>query len=196
MIMNDIKKAVTNYPVLDLIKNRWSPRSFSGKTITKDELHTILEAATWSFSALNEQPWRYIVAYRGTALFNVFLDALFPGNQPWNRNAAALVLSVQKTTYSQTGKPNGTALHDIGAANILLTLQANSMGIYTHVMGGFDKEKLTASLKLNKETEPVVMIALGYPDSAEKLEEPFKSREVAPRSRKGLDEIILDHQLN
>lgn len=193
--MNDIKKAVTRYPVLDLIKNRWSPRSFSDKEITTDALRTILEAATWSFSAMNEQPWRYLVAHRGTPLFEVFLDALLPGNKPWNKNAAALVLSVQKTTYSQTGQPNSSALHDIGAANILLTLQANSMGIYTHVMAGFDKEKLTASIQLGKDSAPVVMIALGYPDTADKLDEPFKSREEAPRSRKGLDEIILE-QLN
>ena len=145
---------------------------------------------------MNEQPWRYVVAHRGTALFNAFFASLYPGNQPWNKKAAALVLSIQKTTYSGSGKINGGALHDIGAANILLTLQANSMGIYTHVMGGFDKEILTSLLQLNEDAEPVVMIALGYPDKAEKLEEPFKSRETSPRSRKALSEIILDHHLN
>lgn len=194
--MSDIKKAVTNYPVLDIIKNRWSPRSFSEQVIGNDELNTIIEAATWSFSAMNEQPWRYMIAHRGTPLFELFHSALFPGNQPWNKQAGALVLSIQKTSYSQSGKPNVSALHDIGAANILLTLQANSMGIYTHLMDGFDKDKINTLLQLEKDAVPAVMIALGYPDEAEKLEEPFKSREILPRSRKGLHEIILDHQLN
>ncbi|MEO5893145.1 MAG: nitroreductase family protein [Ferruginibacter sp.] len=194
--MNDIKKAVTNYPVLDIIKNRWSPRSFSDKAIVKDDLNTILEAASWAFSAMNEQPWRYLVAQRGSALFNIFLESLYPGNLPWNRQAAALILSVQKTVYSGSGKTNESALHDIGAANILLTLQANSMGIYTHIIGGFNKEQLTILLQLDKNSEPVVLIALGYPDDAEKLEEPFKSRETSPRSRKALSEIILDNHLN
>lgn len=194
--MNNIKTAVTNYPVLDIIKNRWSPRSFSGKAIAENDLNTILEAATWAFSAMNEQPWRYLVAQRGTPLFDKFIDALYPGNQPWNKQAAALVLSVQKTTYSANGTINGSALHDVGAANILLTLQANSMGIYTHVMGGFDKEKVSSLLQLNDENEPVVLIALGYPDIAEKLEEPFKSREKSPRTRKAVDEILLEHHLN
>jgi hypothetical protein len=40
------------------------------------------------------------------------------------------------------------------------------------------------------------MIALGYPDAAEKLEEPFKTRELSPRLRKGLSEILLAPQLN
>ena len=105
-------------------------------------------------------------------------------------------LSIKKIKYTANDEPNVNALHDIGAANILLTLQANSMGIYTHIMEGFSKEKAKSLLKLDNDLEPVVMIALGYPDKAEKLEEPFKTRELAPRSRKGLNEILLDPQLN
>jgi nitroreductase len=190
--MNTIKRAVTQYPVLDIIKNRWSPRSFSGKAIEPADVNAILEAGTWAFSAINEQPWRYIVAHRGTELFNSFFDLLFAGNQPWNINAAALLISVSKKTFAND-KINSSALHDVGAANMLLTLQANSMGIYTHIMGGFDKEKAVSLLHLSEDLEPVVVIALGYPDNADKLEEPFKTREITPRTRKPLDEIILNY---
>lgn len=194
--MNTIKKASTKYPVLDIIKNRWSPRSFSDKAITADDMNTIIEAASWSFSAMNEQPWRYVVAHKGTDLFNSFIELLNGGNKPWNKNAAALVLSIQTTTYTNNGNRNINALHDIGAANILLTLQANSMGIYTHLMEGFSKPHAKELLQLAEGMEPVVMIALGYPDAADKLEEPFKSRELSARSRKGLDEILLTPHLN
>lgn len=191
--MNTIKTAVTKYPVLDIIKNRWSPRSFSEKPITADAMHTILEAGSWAFSAINEQPWRYVVAYRGTALFNALFDLLLPGNQPWNKNAGALVVSISKKTFAANDKVNVSAQHDVGAANMLLTLQANSMGIYTHVMGGFQKEPTASLLELPADMEPVVVIALGYPDHADKLDEPFKTRETSPRSRKPLTEIILNH---
>jgi nitroreductase len=194
--MNHIKKANTTYPVLDIIKNRWSPRSFSDKAVSSDDLHTIVEAATWSFSAMNEQPWRYVIAKKGSPLFNAFLDALYPGNKPWNENAAALILSIRKTTYTGTDKININAMHDIGAANILLTLQANSMGIYTHIMEGYSKDEVKALLNLEEGLEPVVMIALGYPDVAHKLDEPFKTRELTPRTRKGLNEILLNPPLN
>jgi nitroreductase len=190
--MKHTKYATTRYPVMDIIKSRWSPRSFSGKEISETDINTILEAASWSFSAINEQPWRYIVAHKGTPLFDTFFNALFPGNQPWNKRASALVLSLQKTTFSSNGNANGIALHDVGAANMLLTIQANSLGVYTHLMGGFDKEKATAGLQIPADTEAVVMIALGYPDDAEKLETPFKERETAPRSRKQLSEIVLE----
>jgi nitroreductase len=193
--MNDIKRAITKYPVLDIIKNRWSPRSFSDKPISTDDLNTIVEAATWSFSAMNEQPWRYGIAKKGTALFRAFLKTLSPGNVPWNKQAAALILSVKKTTFTNSDQVNINALHDIGAANILMTLQANSMGIYTHVIEGYSKGEVKNLLALGDGLEPVVMIALVYPDGADKLDEPFKTRELTPRSRKGLDEILLDYQL-
>jgi len=53
--MNTIKIAKTTYPVLDVIKNRWSARAFSNKVITDEELNTLFEAASWAASANNEQ---------------------------------------------------------------------------------------------------------------------------------------------
>ena len=189
--MSQINKAETIHPVLEIIRNRWSARSFSGKSISPADMETILEAATWSFSAMNEQPWRYIVAHRDTDLFHSFFELLLPGNQPWNKNAAALVLSLGKETYGDTEKINPIMLHDVGASNMLLSLQANSMGICSHILEGFDKEKAKALLKSGGHLIPVVMIALGYLDDAEKLDEPFKTRETSRRSRKRLDQVVL-----
>ena len=59
-----IKEAKTEHKVHELIKKRWSARSFSEKEITQEELDTILEAAGWAFSAMNYQPWRYIYAFK------------------------------------------------------------------------------------------------------------------------------------
>lgn len=190
--MSKIKKAQTQKPVLDLIRDRWSARSFSDKEISEDTMNTIIEAASWSFSAMNEQPWRYAVAYRGTPLFEKFHNLLMGGNKPWCQNAAALVLSLGKKKYSVNGLENYCMMHDLGAANMLLTLQANSLGIFTHVLGGYDSKRAIEEFQLSDEFEPVYMIALGYLDDPEKLEEPFRTREITPRSRMGLNEILID----
>lgn len=183
------KTATTQYPVIDLIRQRWSPRSFADKAISPDDVHTILEAASWSFSAMNEQPWRYAVAYRGTALFDIFSSWLAAGNQPWAKHAAALVLSSTVTSFA-SGRPYPDALHDAGAANMLLTLQAGSMGIGVHPMAGFDKA--AAESFLPEGLQPVIMLAMGYPDTHEKLDEPYRTRELAPRTRKSLNEFLLN----
>ena len=56
------KAAVTDHPVHELIRNRWSPRAFSDKPIPEVVLRSLFEAARWAPSSYNEQPWAYIVA--------------------------------------------------------------------------------------------------------------------------------------
>ena len=74
-------------------------------------------------------------------------------------------------------------------ANQNLLLQAFSMHIYGHIMGGFDKNKARLDFNLNEDMEPICIIALGYLGEAEQLEEPFKEREITPRNRKPLSEF-------
>ncbi|MBK9452857.1 MAG: nitroreductase family protein [Bacteroidetes bacterium] len=186
----DIKIPQTTGPVMDAITHRWSPRSFAERPIAETDVETILEAATWAFSAANEQPWRYIYAHHGTPLFDTLTGLLMPGNQIWAKNAAVLMVSMIQT-HNAAGKPNTWAMHDLGAANFALMLQANALGIYGHVMGGFDQLRTVTELELPEGIAPVAMIALGYLDAAEKLPEPFLTRELAPRTRKPVSEIVL-----
>lgn len=190
--MNTIKKATTKFPVAEVLKNRWSARSFSGQEISEEELHTLLEAGSWAFSANNEQPWRIIAGRRGTENFESILSALLPGNSPWAKHAAALVLSIAKTDFDKEGNPyNSYAEHDLGAFNFALSVQATTMGLTAHPMAGFDKQKANDSFALAPNMKPMVVLAVGHVDHPEKLEEPYKTRELTPRSRKGLEEIML-----
>ncbi len=188
--MSQIKIPHTQGPVISAITHRWSPRSFADRAISSTDMDTLIEAGSWAFSGSNEQPWRYIIAHRGTPLFAQMWELLMPGNQPWAQNAAVLMLSAMYTKTAN-GNPNQWAMHDIGAANFALTLQANSMGIYNHVMAGYNKARAQAELDLPADVEPVVMIAFGYLDAAEKLSEPFLARELSPRTRKSVAEVVL-----
>lgn len=182
------KIANTQYPVLDVIRNRWSARSFSEKQITPEQLNTLFEAASWAFSANNAQAWNYIYAFNGSEGFDKLVDCLMPGNQPWAKNASVLLLNIADKWMGD--RPYNAAKHDVGAANATLALQATSMGIYNHVMGGFSSAKAIETFGIDTEKqEPVVMIALGFLDDADKLEEPFRTRETTPRTRKSIEEF-------
>lgn len=190
---NEIKIAKTENEVIDLIKNRWSARSFAEKSIPKKELHSLIEAGMWAFSANNEQPWRIILAEKGSENFEKVASTLMPGNFPWAKNAAAFVVSLAKTTFEKEGNPiNVYADHDLGAFNAFLILQAQSQNIYAHPMAGFDKQKMRELFQLNENLKPMVIIALGYLDDAEKLDEPYKTRELTARSRKTMHEIVIN----
>jgi hypothetical protein len=58
-------------------------------------------------------------------------------------------------------------------------------------MTGFDKDKARSNVEMASELVPVVVIAIGKEDSAEKLPTALAERELAPRGRKSLDEIVV-----
>ncbi|WP_297090452.1 nitroreductase family protein [uncultured Draconibacterium sp.] len=178
------------YTIHPLLEKRWSPRSFSAEPVSAEDVNKIFAGASWAASAMNEQPWQYVYALRGTPGFDTLWACLLPGNQPWAKKAAALFASLQRNTYEKNDKPNRFALHDVGMANAQLLLQAGAKGIYGHLMGGFDSEKLSTVLNLKENVSPVCMGALGYLGEPDDLEEPYRSRELAPRTRKALEEFV------
>jgi nitroreductase len=188
MIM-DNKKARTIYPVIDLLRDRWSPRSFSPAAVSETDMHTLLEAASWSFSSGNLQPWYYIYAHRGTEGFNRILGCLSESNQSWAKSAAVLMVGLARLERDP-GKPNQKARHDLGAANMSLILQARSMNIFGHPMGGYEASLVYQTLDVDPSVyEPVACIALGYLGNPDQLEGSQREKELAVRTRKGIGEI-------
>jgi len=189
--MNNIKIAKTAFPVMDEIKNRWSGRAFDEKQMSEEELKSLLEAASWAPSAMNEQPWRYAVALKqDVEAFNKILNLLNPSNAVWAKLAGALLFCYTKLSLTANGNPNGSAMHDTGLANQNILLQATNMNLNTHIMGGFDREKATSEFNLSSDFKAVCIIAIGYRGIAEDLEEPFKTREQSERTRKNLSEFV------
>ncbi len=187
-----IKAAQTQFDVAPFITDRFSPRAISEKSISNEAMNTIFEAASWSASANNEQPWEFYYAHKNTEGFQKIWESLMGGNQPWAKDAAALVVTVARKTFAANGTANGSALHDLGMANATLLLQARALDIFGHPMGGFDREKATEILNLDEDRMPVCVIALGYLGDAEQLIEPFKTRELSPRSRKTVDQFVKE----
>ncbi len=192
--MNDvlsIKQARTQHPIHSLLRDRWSARAFNGELLSEEELMTLFEAASWAPSSMNEQPWRYHYAHRGSPGFDRLWDALLPGNQAWTRNAAALVAVVGKKQFERNGAPNESWMHDAGMANANLLIQATSMGIHGHLLGGFEPGPVHELLGLDLENEAVAcLLALGRLGEIEQLEEPFRSRELAGRERRPLTSTV------
>jgi len=95
-----------------------------------------------------------------------------------------------KRNFERNGEPNRHAMHDLGAANTTLLLQAATMGILGHMMGGFDMKKCHEMFEIDADVwEISCLTVLGYPDVPEKLSEPFRTRETTARSRKPINEI-------
>ena len=174
-----------------LIEERRSPRAFEDREVTEEQLETLFEAARWAPSAMNEQPWRFIYATKqDKENFNRLFSCLVEGNS-WAQKASALFITVAKKSYDYDGSPNSHAWHDVGLASGNLLLQATDLGLHVHMMGGFKAAKAREVLGIPEGYEPVAMGAIGYAGDPDTLPEALKKRELAPRTRKPLEELVF-----
>jgi len=187
-----LKVASVDYPVHELICARWSARAFSDQQIEEEVIKTCVEAARWAPSSMNEQPWKYLVTQKHKeGDYQKIWECLNQGNKPWTQKAQVLIVVLAEKNIKSTGMQNAYALHDVGAANMNLLLQATSMGLLGHMMGGFHAENLIQALGIPDHLMPVLIMALGYPDKPDVLEEPFYTREITPRTRKPLENSLI-----
>lgn len=173
-----------------LLADRSSPRSYDpDHTLSDAELRAVLEAARWAPSSMNRQPWRFVVARRGTQVHRAVMESLAAGNQVWAKDASVLVVAIAER--SRDGQPIGTADYDLGLAVAQLALQAHAQGLHAHQMGGFDRGLLADVLGLDPHLAPVVVVALGRRDHHDRLPDDLRRRETAPRVRRPLSETVL-----
>lgn len=179
------KPAKTDFPILDVIKNRWSPVGFdSSRGVSREKIDSLLEAARWAPSSFNEQPWQYVIGIAGDAVHGKLADCLVEGNS-WAKEAPVLMLSIAKTFFDHKHKPNRHHMHDTGAANVLMHLQATDLDLAMHQMEGFSVEKAREHFSIGDEYEPASMIAIGYPSSSvDSLPDGLRERDSGERQRK------------
>jgi nitroreductase len=183
--------------VLDIIKNRWSPVSFSPAVVEDNKIREILEAARYAPSSMNEQPWLFILVTREEpVIFNNIIEMLDDGNKTWAKNAYALIISLARMKHRYREKPNKYAFHDTGMAVSNMLLQAISMDIYFHQMGGFSPEKVKDYFKIDEGIEPVAVIALGYLGDGSELPEDVADRDKKRKPRKEISEYAFRNRLN
>lgn len=192
MEVDKLKQAPAVEGVMPVVLNRWSPRSFADRDVSPADLRRVFEAARWSASASNEQPWRFLVGVRNSLTYKKIFSTLVGFNQSWAGTAPVLLLGAASTKFAHNGSANAYALYDLGAASALLCLQAAALGLKTHSMAGFDHEAARQAFGIPEDFVLGAVIALGYQGEPDALShEKLIEREVEPRSRKPLSEFVL-----
>jgi nitroreductase len=185
------KPAENRYPINQLLKKRWSPRAFANAPIDREDLLRLFEAARWSPSSGNQQPWSFVVVTnQDPQAHHDFVGTLTGQNPVWAQHAPVLVLGVVQRERAP-GKPNRYAMYDLGQAVANLTVQATELGLSVRQMGGFDHDKARQTFGIPEEYDPVVSIAIGYAGSIEDLPGGMAEQERAPRHRKEIEEFVF-----
>jgi nitroreductase len=187
--------------IADLMKKRYSARSFLDREIPADLLGAILEAGRLSPSGGNEQPWRFGVITEKSLIKSI---AGISCNQTWIEAAPLLIVlctevvedgrgarEIQKRRFPKwkqaieaMDKELYSCLnleeHQTKIAGAYMALQALEYGIFSTWVSYFDAEKLKGLLRLPELTIPSEILALGYPD-----------REEKPRPKKDLGRLVF-----
>jgi nitroreductase len=187
------EKGNCEYPVHALLAERRSLLAFASTPIESETLASLMEAARWAPSSMNEQPWSFLVATKANKPdFDRMLACLVEFNVQWAQHAPVLLLSTARLTFESTGELNRHAFHDVGQTIANLTFQAMVSGLVVHQIAGFDVEKARREFSIPQDHEPVAVAAIGYPGSSASLPEKLRKRDASPRKRKPLTSFVFE----
>ncbi|SEL94767.1 Nitroreductase [Aquimarina amphilecti] len=155
------KEQNTKFEILPILRDRYSPRTFSSTPISETELRTLFEAGRWAPSSYNRQPWIVIWGIKGSKTYERIFNCLSNFNQSWANNAPVLLLNAYKKT-TEEGKENFHALHDLGLFMGNITAQSQHLGIALHQMAGVKYQKAKKEFNFPEEYHVATAVALGY----------------------------------
>lgn len=190
------KPAETQYKIEKVLAERWSGRAFDSKLpVSNEQIIALCEAARWAPSCFGEQPWRFVIwnRHEDEVSWKKVVDCLSPGNQEWAKNAPLLILATSAQTFSHNDSTNRWNGYDTGAATLNLCLQATSMGLVSHQMGGFNTDLLKANFTLPDDISLWSIIAIGHPAALDSLNEQQLERELKARERSPLSAHFYSH---
>lgn len=148
----------------DLIRARYSCRSYSAQPVTNDELGQVLEAARLAPTADNRQPFRLVVirtAGREQELRRVY-------DKEWFVQAPLVIAACGVLTESWVRRQDGKSFNDVDVAIVMdhLILAAADLGLGTCWIAAFDPAAAREALDPPRNVVPVALTPLGHPTDA------------------------------
>ncbi|MBO4621317.1 MAG: nitroreductase family protein [Paludibacteraceae bacterium] len=149
---------------INTILTRVSVREFTGKKITADQIDTLLRAAMSAPSALNRQPWAFIVV-TDEALLAKLGEAL-PYSRCSNKPACAII-PCGDLSKAIEGDMAAFWVNDVSAATENLLLAAHAMGlgaVWTGLHPDMNRAALVQQmLGLPEHIIPLCVVPVGVP---------------------------------
>lgn len=162
---------------LSLAHSRFSVRKYKSLRVEDEKLIQILKAAQIAPSAVNFQPWHFIVIREKEKLIQ--LHSAY--KRDWIKEAPVIIVACADHSQSWKRSADGKDSADIDIAIAVdhMTLMAAELGLGTCWVCNFDVHKCIETLNLPHYIEPIVIVPLGYP-----------ADEMPPKKRKPFSEIV------
>ncbi|UCC66570.1 MAG: nitroreductase family protein [Deltaproteobacteria bacterium] len=143
--------------ILDLLKARRSVRHYQRKEVSREVIERLIEAARWSPSGANIQPWHFVVVTREDLRREVGDEAKFFFVKSRHVSEAPLLIVVCGDTKS--------SFHvvDCSLAGANIIMEATSLGLGTCWIGAFHEDRIKEILGIPEGMKVVGIITVGYP---------------------------------
>jgi len=163
---------------LTVIHTRKSVRSFTGQGVTKDALDKIIRAGMAAPTAVNRQPWAFIVVTDRKTLDT--LAAGLPYAKMLDKAGAAIIVCA--IPEKANGKSQELAVIDSACAseNILLAAEALGLGaVWTAAYPYQDRIDVTRkTLNIPQDIIPLNVIPVGHPAGTDKAKDKYKQENI------------------
>ncbi len=166
---------------IELCQSRFSARSYTPQQVEREKLEYILEAARLAPSAVNFQPWSFLVIREEEGRSKV--QECY--HRDWFKSAPCYIIVCADHSQSWKRKIDGKDFADVDASIAIehLCLAATSLGLGTCWVCNFDPEKLRTNFDIPANLEPIAILPVGYP-----ITDP--SEKQTNRSRKPITDIV------
>jgi nitroreductase len=145
----------------ELAQRRYSVRSYQSKPVEKEKLTALVESALLAPSAVNFQPWKFVIVTDPALLAQ--LHGCY--HRDWFRSAPACIVAIgdhDKGWHRPTDGKDYTDI-DVTIAIDYLMLAATEIGLGTCWICHFNAEKCASIFDLTSNLEVIAMIPVGYP---------------------------------
>ena len=161
---------------LNIIFERRSIRKYKSEKIEEEKIIAIIRAAMYAPSAVNKQPWHFIVVDDHSLMKEIM--KIHPNSRMLETAShAVLVCGDEKLQHD-----NGYWIADCGAATENLLLAAKSLDLGSCWIGVYPRENRMYTFQklfqLPSHIVPFALISLGYPDENKDIPERFKPERI------------------
>lgn len=144
---------------MELVKERYSVRSFEPRAVEKEHLDLILQAGQLAPTAANRQPQRILVIESEAGM------EMLKECTPYTFDAPMALLICADTSISWKRKYDGHDTAEVDAAIVTthMMLEAAELGLGSTWVASFDPEAICVAFSIPENLIPVCVLPLGYP---------------------------------
>ena len=161
------------------IMTRVSVREFTGEKISEAQLDTLLRAAMAAPSAINKQPWAFIVVTDEAKI--AALGEALPYSR-CSRKPAVAIIPCGDLSKAIEGEMANFWINDVSAATENLLLAAHAMGlgaVWTGLHPDMNRAKMVQEmLGLPEHIIPLCIVPVGVPAEQPEIKDKFKPENI------------------